>query len=189
MSGDRYFIRDQHAIYFVTFTVIEWLDVFSRLNHKTVVVDSLNYCIENKGLNVYAWCLMTNHLHLIVSAREPYRLSDIIRDFKEHTAKEIIRQIKEEPESRRDDFLKKFETAGGKDKRISKYKFWQPSNHAIELEPFRLDMIEQKLNYIHHNPVEEGIVLRPQEYLFSSARDYAEIPGLVKIEFIMNDYL
>ncbi|MBK8416859.1 MAG: transposase, partial [Bacteroidetes bacterium] len=89
MSGDRYYIRDQNAIYFLTLTVVEWLDVFSRLSHKMVVVDSMNYCIENKGLNVHAWCLMTNHLHLIASARENYRLSDILRDFKEHTAKEV----------------------------------------------------------------------------------------------------
>ncbi len=182
MSGDRYYIRDQHAIYFVTFTVIEWLDVFSRLNNKNVVVDALNYGVDKKGLIVYAWCLMTSHLHLIVSAREPFQLSGIIRDFKEHTAKEVIRQIIEEPESRREDFLKKFEEAGKKDRRITKYKFWQPSNHAIELEPFRPDIMDQKLNYIHYNPVEEGIVMYPEEYLYSSARDYAEIPGLVKIE-------
>jgi REP element-mobilizing transposase RayT len=127
---------------------------------------------------------MTNHLHLIISAREPYQISAIIRDFKEHTAKEVIRQIKEEPESRRYDFLKKFEAAGKKDKRITKYKFWQPSNHAIELEPFRPDIMDQKLNYIHYNPVEAGIVMSPQEYLYSSARDYAEMQGLVKIELL-----
>ena len=184
MSGDRYFIRDQNAIYFLTFTVIEWLDVFSRLNHKNVVVDALNYCVQKKGLNVHAWCLMTSHLHLIASARETYRLSDIIRDFKEHTAKEVISQIKEEPESRREDFLKKFKEAGAKDKRITNYKFWQPSNHAIELDIFRPDIMDQKLNYIHYNPVEEGIVMYPEEYLYSSARDYAEIKGLVPVEML-----
>ncbi len=58
MSGDRYFIRDQNAIYFLTPTVVEWLDVFTRNNHRRVIVDSLNYCIINKGLNVHAWCLI-----------------------------------------------------------------------------------------------------------------------------------
>ena len=86
---------------------------------------------------------MTSHLHLIISAKESFKLSAIIRDFKEHTAKEVIRLIKEEPESRRTDYLSKFEAAGKRDKRITKYKFWQPSNHAIELEPFRPDIIDQ----------------------------------------------
>jgi putative transposase len=146
MSGDRYFIRDQNAMYFVTFTVIEWLDIFSRSNHKFVIVDSLNYCVENKGLNVHAWCLMTNHIHT--------------------------------------DFLVKFIAARKKDKRITKYKFWQASNHAIELQPFRPDIMDQKLNYIHYNPVVAGIVLNPEEYLCSSARDYAKISGLVKIQML-----
>jgi putative transposase len=184
MSGDRYFIRDQNAIYFLTHTVVRWLDVFIRMNHKTVVVDSLNYCIDNKGLNVHAWCLMTNHLHLIASARDGFKLSNILRDMKEHIAKEVIRLIEEEPESRRENFLEIFKEEGKNDKRISKYKFWQPSNHAIELEPFRPDMIDQKLNYIHYNPVEAGIVQYPEEYLFSSARDYADNKGLVKIEIM-----
>jgi putative transposase len=184
MSGDRYYIRDQNAIYFLTFTVVRWLDVFSRMNHKTAIVDSLNYCIANKGLNVHAWCLMTNHLHLIASAKEGYKLSAIIRDFKEHTAKEVIRLIEQEPESWRETFLEIFKAEGSKDKRITKYKFWQESNHAIELEPFRPKVIDQKLNYIHYNPVEEGIVANPEEYLFSSARDYAEIKGLVKVEIM-----
>jgi|SRR5688572_5520 len=184
MSGDRYFIRDQNAIYFLTPTAVQWLDVFTRMNHKMVVVDSLNYCIDKKGLNVHAWCLMTNHLHLVASARDGYKLSNILRDMKEHTAKEVIRLIEEEPESRRENFLDIFKAEGKKDKRISKYKFWQESNHAIELDPFRPDIIDQKLNYIHYNPVEEGIDQYPEEYLFSSARDYAGIKGLVNVEIM-----
>ena len=89
---------------------------------------------------------MTNHMQLIVSAREGYKLSAIIRDFKEHTAKEVIRLILEEPESRRENFLEIFKAEGSKDKRITRYKFWQESNHAIELGPFRPEIIDQKLN-------------------------------------------
>jgi putative transposase len=184
MSGDRYFIRDQNAIYFLTHTVVQWLDVFTRPRHKMVVVDSLNYCIEKKGLNVHAWCLMTNHLHMIASAKEGFKLSGIIRDMKEHTAKETIKLIIEEPESRREIFLGIFKSEGLKDKRITNYKFWQESNHAIELDPFRPHIIDQKLNYIHYNPVEAGIVDRPEDYLYSSARDYSGTRGLVKIEII-----
>jgi putative transposase len=70
MSGDRYYIRDQNALYFISPTIINWLDVFIRLEYKYVIVDSLNYCVDKKGLNIYAWCLMTSHMHLVASARE-----------------------------------------------------------------------------------------------------------------------
>lgn len=184
MSGDRYFIRDQNAVYFLTFTVINWLDVFTRANHKHVIVESLNYCIGNKGLNVHGWCLMSSHLHLIASAREGFKLSEIIRDFKKHTAVKIIEKIKEEHESRRELLLKEFLTEGKKDARITKYKFWQESNHAIELIPWETRLIEQKLNYIHMNPVEEGIVQYERDYLYSSAKDYGDEKGLVKISLL-----
>lgn len=74
MSGNRYKIADQNALYFVTFTVVNWIDVFTRRTYKIEVVNSLNYCIQQKGLKVYAWCLMSNHIHLIVSATEGFRL-------------------------------------------------------------------------------------------------------------------
>jgi REP element-mobilizing transposase RayT len=182
MSGDRYYINDQNAIYFVTFTIVGWLDVFVRSKYKRVIVDSLDYCSSRKGLSVHAWCLMTSHLHLIVSADEGYKLSEIIRDFKKHTAKQILKSIDESDESRRNWLLWYFEKEGKKDVRISKYKFWQESNHAVLLERANSKMIEQKLNYIHQNPVVEGIVENAQDYLYSSARDYYGMVGLVKIK-------
>lgn len=184
MSGDRYFIRDQNAIYFLTFTVVNWLDVFTRSNHKEIIVDSLNYSIEQKGLNVHAWCLMSSHLHIIASARNDYKISDIVRDFKKFTATKIIEQIKEEPESRRELLLKEFKAEGKKDARITTYKFWQESNHAIQLEPWQTKIMDQKLNYIHRNPVEAGIVQYERDYLYSSAKVYSDEKGLVKISLL-----
>jgi len=184
MSGDRYFIRDQEAVYFLTFTVVNWLDVFTRGIHKHIVVDALNYCIANKGLNVHAWCLMSSHLHLIASAQQGYNLSAIIRDFKKHTAVKIIEQIKTEPESRREMFLNVFREEGRKDARITTYKFWQQSNHAIELVRWQTKIMDQKLNYIHRNPVEEGIVQFERDYLYSSAKDYGDEKGLVNVSLL-----
>lgn len=105
MSGDRYFITDQNAIYFVTFTVVDWLDVFIRESYRHQIVSDLNYCISHKGLEVYSWCLMTSHLHLIIRAQEGYRVSDIIRDLKKHSSKAIVEKIRTEPESRREYLL------------------------------------------------------------------------------------
>ncbi len=181
MSGDKYIINQQNGMYFLTFTVIDWVDVFTRKEYKLELVDSMNYCIKNKGLIVYGWVIMSNHMHVIWKAGDGFQISAIIRDFKKFTAKRIIRMIKEGPESRKVWMLKKFEFAGKKLKRITKYKFWKDSNHAIQLEDFDTVMKEQKLDYIHDNPVNAMLVKSPEDYLFSSAIDYAERKGLVAI--------
>ena len=181
MSGDRYTISDQQGIYFLTFTVVDWLNVFTRRSYKDTIVDSLNYCIAQKGLIVYSWSLMTNHLHLIASAKESAGLSSVIRDFRKFTAKKVIEQIQQEDESRKEWLLRHFQYAGKYDKRIKQYKFWKEDNHALYLHPTETKIIDQKVDYIHNNPVVEGIVESPEEYLYSSARDYAGEKGLVNI--------
>jgi len=182
MSGDRYFIRDQEAIYFVTFTIIDWIDIFSRKDYKLILTDSLNYCIREKGLIVFCWVVMSNHIHLIIKAKEGYELSPIIRDFKKFTAKKIIKEFNIVGESRRKWILSKLEFAGKRLKRISKYKFWKDDNHAILLYNNRI--IEQKLNYIHNNPVKAMLVESPEHYIFSSAKDYCGDKGLVDVELL-----
>lgn len=184
MSGDKYLIRNQNAMHFLTFTVIDWIDVFTRKEYKMELVDSINYCIANKGLIVWGWVIMSNHLHCIWQAKEGYELSAIIRDFKKFTAKRIIQLMYELPESRKTWMIKKFEYAGKRLKRIKNYKFWQDSNHAIELDEIDTKMKEQKLDYIHINPVKAMLVRNPDDYLFSSALDYTGGKGLVKISIM-----
>jgi putative transposase len=178
MSGDRYFITDQNATYFLTFTVVEWVDLFTRKDYKQIIVDSLNYCIENKNLECYAWVLMSNHMHLLVRANEPGRLSDIIRDFKKFTSKKIIETMKVIGESRREWLLQKFEFAAHSTGRAENYKIWKDDNHAILVEGNRF---KERLDYIHRNPVEQLIVANESDYLFSSAYDYSGKKGLVKV--------
>ena len=184
MSGDRYTITDQNAMHFLTFTVIDWVDVFTRKDYKLELVDSMNYCIKEKGLIVYGWVIMSNHMHILWEAKEGYQLSAIIRDYKKFTAKRIIKMIEEGPESRKKWVLKKFEDAGKKLKRISKYKFWKDDNHAIYLGEFDTKMMEQKLNYIHENPVKAMLVHNAEDYVFSSAVDYIEGDGFVEVALI-----
>ena len=182
MSGDRYLIRNQQAIHFLTFTIVGWIDVFTRRVYKKDITESLNYCISHKGLIVYAWCLMSNHLHLVAAASDNFKLTDVIRDFKKFTAKKIIHRIKNEPESRREWMLNQFSFAGRNLKNIKEYKFWKSGNHAIELDTNKFK--QQKVDYTHNNPVEAGIVDQPEHYLYSSARDYIGMKGLVEIAFI-----
>ena len=91
MIGDKYLISDKAGCYFVTFTVIHWIDIFSRKEYRDIIVDSLNYCIAKKGLVVYAWVIMSNHIHLLITTKlDDGNISDIIRDFKKH--KSLVRR-------------------------------------------------------------------------------------------------
>jgi REP element-mobilizing transposase RayT len=126
---------------------------------------------------------MSNHLHLIAGTKEGFRLSNILRDFKKFTSKEIVSAIQENPqESRKNWMLNRFEFAGRYDNKITNYKFWQEGNEAKEIHTNYF--LEQKLNYIHNNPVKAEIVARPEDYLFSSARDYAGEKGLLEVVLI-----
>ena len=93
------------------------------------IVNSLNYCVNKKGLHIYAWCLMSNYLHLVGRADD--NLSTVIRDLKKITTKKIINRIQTEPESRSDWMLHQLRYAAKKDKRIKNYSLWQPTSHPI----------------------------------------------------------
>ena len=181
--SEKYKILDQDRPYFVTFTVESWVDVFTRQTYKDILLDSLCYCQKEKGLIVYAWCLMTNHIHLIVGRRSENKIEEIVRDFKKYTSVHISRAIENNSlESRKSWMLNIFRTAASESKKHEKHKFWQNDYHPVEL--FNNEMMDQKLDYIHENPVKEGIVQKPEDYLYSSARDYAGMKGLVEIEFM-----
>jgi len=177
--SEKYRVRNNDKPYFITTTTVGWIDVFTRLNHKKVIIDSLNYCVENKGLIIYAWCLMSNHLHMICQSDEKQQLSDIIRDFKTHTSKKIIQQLNEEPESRKEWMLEYFTKSCSHLKRNQSYKVWQDGYHPEEI--LSVPFLYEKLDYIHSNPVKDMIVKDPWEYLFSSARNYADLDGLIKV--------
>ncbi|PWJ42698.1 REP-associated tyrosine transposase [Sediminitomix flava] len=177
MSGDRYRIYDQQATYFITPTIVRWIDLFSRQEYRDVVVDSLNYCTAHKGLNVHAWVIMSNHLHLVLSVSAPFQFSDVLRDFKRHTSKELIKRIKDIPESRREWLLDAFAYEAKKTRRTSHYKLWQDSNHAVCMG----NQLWKSIDYIHNNPVRAGLVDNVAEYRYSSARDYAGKQGLVNV--------
>ncbi len=140
------------------------------------------FCRKNKGLKLYAWCLMTNHIHLVCSVDPPFRMTDFIRDYKQFTAKKILYEIQTMPESRRDWMLYRFEFAGKFDNRIEKYRFWQDKSHPVEITTN--EMIDQRINYIHQNPVRSGLVARPEDYLYSSARNYAGLSNVLEIDEI-----
>lgn len=185
MGEGGYKITDQGAMYFISFAVVGWVDVFTRKEYRDIVIESLKHCQENKGLVIYGWCLMSNHLHLIISAKEN-NVSDVLGDFKKFTSKKLLKSIHEHPgESRKEWMIKIFKDAGEKNSRNTNYQFWQQNNQPkIVYSP---QFAAQKLEYIHNNPVEAGVVEKAEEYIYSSARDYyyGKQCGLLEIEWLI----
>lgn len=170
MSIGGYKIRDQQAIHFITFAVVEWVDVFTRKTYRDILIDSLQHCQQQKGLVLHAWCIMSNHVHLLASAKDG-NLSDILRNFKKFTSRQIITAIQNnEEESRKDWMLHIFQKAGEANGRNTTYQFWRQDSGPKEC--FSPAFTAQKIDYIHNNPVEAGLVQKPEDYIYSSAKAY-----------------
>jgi REP element-mobilizing transposase RayT len=181
----KYKINDDEKLYFVSFATVFWVDVFIREEYREIIIDSLKYCQKNKGLEIYAWCIMPSHLHLIIGTNDK-PLSDILRDFKSFTSRELRAAINRHPtESRKKWMLRIFEWQGQRNSNNLDWQFWQQDNHPIVL--FNNFMMDQKLEYIHQNPVVAGFVDDASAWLYSSARDYDDTKkekGLLDILFI-----
>jgi len=178
---EGYIIRDQAKIHFITATIIDWVDVFTKNTYKDIIIDCLAYCIKEKGMLLYGYVIMSNHIHLILQSKTG-RLSDLIRDFKKFTSKNILEKIINEPESRREWMLERFKKATETHSRNKNYQFWQYGNHAEEIYSHKF--MWSKLDYIHLNPVRAGIVKKASHYKYSSASNYVDNEGLVIIEII-----
>ncbi|NDK54669.1 transposase [Pontibacter sp. BT213] len=179
--SNKFKAKEPDGVYFVTISVIQWADVLTRREYLEIICDSLAYCQKEKQFTLYAWCIMTNHLHLICSSPS---LAYKIRDFKKYTSKELYRAIRNNPqESRKSWLLWLINSAGELSSKHEEYKFWQPGYHPILLD--NNQMIEQKLEYLHQNPVKAGFVEEPEHWYYSSARDYAGQKGRLEVVWLV----
>ena len=176
----NYKFHNEQGLYFVSFATVNWVDVFIRSDYLDILANSVRYCREYKGMEVYAYCFMPSHVHFVFrsSFNDP---AGLIRDFKSFTAKRLLRTIEENiKESRREWMLKIFKDAGNKKTNIKSFQFWQHHNKPIEL--WSNKVIEQKINYIHSNPVISGFVVNPCDWKYSSARNYQDDDTVLKID-------
>ena len=158
----KYIFRDNSKLYFISFAVVYWIDVFIRNEYKNILLDSWRYCIQHKGLEVHAWCIMTSHVHMIIGSNGR-SLADIVRDMKSFTSTSVKRAITDHPqESRKEWLLWMMKRAGEKNGNNNRFQFWQQHNQPIELS--NNEMLQQKLDYLHNNPIEAGFVDEPGHY-------------------------
>ena len=177
----RYKIDKQDGAYFMSFTTVGWVDLFIRDSYKQFISDSLNYCANEQGLEIYSYVIMPSHLHLIAGA-DKNNLSTVVGNFKKFTSRELVKMIRDTNESRKEWLLPIFKEAGENNRRNKNYQVWQQNNHPEEVYSPKFTL--SKIKYIHNNPVEEGFVARLEDYFYSSAVDYAGGKGPVMVSLI-----
>jgi len=178
----KYKFNNKEGLYFVSFATVLWIDVFIREEYCQVIVESLDYCRKYKGMEIYCWCIMPSHVHLIMRAQEG-NPEIVLGRMKEFTSKKIVGLIRDsQQESRREWMLRMFEEAGTARSNVKTSQFWQHHNKPIEL--WTAEVTNQKMDYIHNNPVVSGFVLEPQHWKYSSAIDYCGGRGLLDMDFV-----
>ena len=178
----KYKFYDKGGLYFISFATVYWMDIFVREEYFSLVIASLDYCRKNKGLEIYCWCIMPSHIHLIIRAigNNP---EIVIGRFKEYSSKQLQKSVEENiQESRKEWMLWMMQRAGLKSSNVKDKQLWQHNNKPIEL--WSPDVIDQKVDYIHNNPVVAGFVTEPWHWKYSSAIDYSGGKGVLEIDYI-----
>ena len=169
----EYRVKDQYGLYFITSTVHQWVDVFTRKEYVDILLESLRFCQKEKGLKIYAWVVMSNHIHLIIQS-DKVPLSDILRDFKRFTATAIVRAIEKNPKESRKRWMLWLL------RKEDKIWFWEEGYHGEEITT--QSFFDTKMKYIHLNPVRAGIVEKEEEYQYSSCGDcYGVRKGVLEL--------
>ncbi len=174
MTRSRYRIFDSNCPHFLTCTVVAWLPVFTRPETVNIVLDSWRFLQAHGRLCLYGYVILENHLHLVASSNN---LSKEIGDFKSFTARQIIDYLRDQRASMLLDILAYYKE---QHKVNQAYQFWQEGSHPKQIKDD--DMMRQKLEYMHNNPVKRGYVDEPIHWRYSSARNYAGMPGLIEVK-------
>ena len=173
MTRSRYRIFETEYPYFLTTTIVGWLPVFTRPDAVDILYDSWRHCQRQRGLKIFGYVILENHLHLIASAPD---LSTVMQNFKSFTARSLIDLLKRRSST---GLLGQLEAHKLRHKADSDYQVWQEGNHPEQIRTEAT--MWQKLEYVHNNPVARGYVDDPLHWRYSSARNYAGSHGLIDV--------
>ncbi len=157
---------DEHLPYFCTITVLDWVPVLIEARYIDPIIESLRFCREHKRLELFAFVVMPNHVHLIAAAGE--HLHPVIRDFKRFTSRMIHDWLREDGCGTYLGWLEAATQCARRQR--GELGLWQDGFHPQAL--YSRNVFEQKLNYLHENPVRKGLVHRPEDWWYSSAPFY-----------------
>jgi REP element-mobilizing transposase RayT len=168
--------------HFVTSTVVDWIDVFTRRAYCEIIIEAMEFARKFRGLHIHAYVIMPSHLHMLVSSREE-QLGSIMRDFKQFTSRAIVRAVSEMPEHRSDWLRQHFRQHAAANPKIRHAQFWQAGYHPHAC--YSGEAAWQTIQYIHESPVQAGIVHEPEQYVWSSAQDYAGRRGPLAVDLLV----
>lgn len=173
MARSRYRFDDPQSTHFLTCTIVNWLPVFTRPETVDILLDSFRYLQRERDLLLYGYVILENHLHWIAASQD---LARDVAHFKSFTAKRIVGRLEE---FNAYTLLEQFAFRKRAYRADRSHQIWQEDSHPQEIQSW--DMLRQKLDYIHENPVKRGYVDLPEHWRYSSARDYDGDTGLVKV--------
>ena len=174
MGRSRYVITEPDKPHFLTCTVVEWLPVFTRPDAVGILLDSWSWLRSHEGFRIYGYVVLENHLHFVAQAP---RLDKCVSSFKSYTGRHLVELLKQHRAER---LLARLRFSKRAHKRDREYQFWQEGSHAEMV--FSDEIMRQKLDYIHNNPVKRGYVDLPEHWRYSSARNYSVRDGLLEVD-------
>ena len=152
----------RHYPDFFTATCLNWTDVLRQDQYKDIVIDSLRFMVRNERAIVYAFVIMTNHIHLVWQFIGQHQREAVQRDFLKFTSQQILKDLRNKKSTLQLELL-----VNASDR---KFQVWERNPLSIPLVSEK--MTEQKIKYIHENPVRKGWCVHPEDYHYSSARFY-----------------
>lgn len=173
MTRSRYRMFEDEYPYFLTCTVVAWLPVFAQPNFVEIIFDSWRFLQEERGVLIFGYVILENHLHWIASGHD---LPDQVSRFKSYTARRILDGLEQGGFATLLEELRFFRLRHKSDQT---YQLWQEGSHPQQIQ--NDEMMTQKLEYMHLNPVRRGYVDDPVHWRYSSARNYAERVGLIEV--------
>jgi REP-associated tyrosine transposase len=177
------------SCYFLTLNTVDKIDVFVRPAYKQAIADALNYFVEMQWVSIYAWVLMSSHLHLLLRPKEASAPAYFERDFKKYTTPLVLKAMEMEMDFRRDWMMQHFENYSKSLRRIEKFHLWQNCSSPVRIDCRQPRCLLDRIAHVHENPVRERIVDQPEAYVFSSARDYAGMRGMVNVRVVQQQGL
>ena len=164
-------------MYFISFATVNWIDVFTRNEYKDILIESWKFCQYNKGLEIYGWCIMPGHVHMIIGSNKN-KLEDIVRDMKSFTSTKLREVISNHPQESRKEWMKwMMERASKNNVNNNEWQFWKQNNMPLEITGKKQFL--ELLQYIHMNPVAAGFVYAPENWMYSSSNGYEKNNGLI----------
>jgi len=176
LGRSRYKTYDEAKTYFTTMSTTNWLPLFSIPQVAQVILNSLQFMHDNNRIRLHAYVIMETHVHMVGTSKE---ISDEFRKLKSYTARQIVDYLTMDGPQVLLDQLKFYKK---KHKKDQKYQVWQEGFHPKAI--LNVDILTQKIEYVHYNPVRRGYVDRPEHWRYSSAQNYAGMKGIVSVEHV-----